>query len=273
MIMRCHNPNSTAYAHYGGRGISVCEEWREYLPFAEWAKSNGYHEGLTIDRIDANGDYCPENCRWATFKEQANNKTNNRYITYLGETKTMSQWSEIVGVDPGTIAFRLDNGWSVEKALTTTPQHTDITYRGKTMSAEAWGKEIGISPTTLRGRMLLGWSDDAIIETPPMFKQEVEYGGQEKQVSAWARAVGMNPQTLWSRLRKGTSLEIALTTPVQPTTHVLTTSDGESHTVTEWSKISNVDRHTIRNRLKRGWTIDEAVRTPGRKSKDGESDE
>lgn len=114
---RCENSHNANYKNYGGRGINVCEEWREFEPFYEWALSNGYKEGLTIERVDVNGNYEPSNCRWATVKEQMNNKRNNHLITYNGETKTVSQWAEELGINRETIYTRLSRGWSEGRAL------------------------------------------------------------------------------------------------------------------------------------------------------------
>lgn len=119
MKSRCECKTNDAYALYGGRGISVCKEWHDFEKFEKWAKENGYDEKLTIDRIDNNGNYCPENCRWATAKEQGNNTRSCRKITYKGETKTMRGWEEEMGLSKGVIYWRLKHGWSEKEAIET----------------------------------------------------------------------------------------------------------------------------------------------------------
>lgn len=121
MKSRCFNKNNHAYSHYGQREIVVCDEWKnDYLCFKNWAMDNGYTDGLTIDRIDVNGNYEPSNCRWITYLEQENNRTNNNLITYKNKTKTISEWARETGINKNTIWARLFRyGWSVEKALST----------------------------------------------------------------------------------------------------------------------------------------------------------
>lgn len=119
MHERCERVNHTHYKDYGGRGISVCDEWSEYVPFMKWSLVNGYQDNLTLDRKDTDGNYCPENCQWVTMKQQQNNKRNNRRLLWNGETHTVSEWSEITGIKPTTIIARLNAGWSTEESLTT----------------------------------------------------------------------------------------------------------------------------------------------------------
>lgn len=121
---RCSNPNNKKYMDYGGRGIAVCDEWaNNFELFANWAYNNGYIEFVsrgecTLDRIDVNGNYCEDNCRWVTQKTQSNNKRNNHYITYKNETHTVTEWNEILGYKKGVLSRRLFNGWSIEDAFT-----------------------------------------------------------------------------------------------------------------------------------------------------------
>lgn len=121
MKTRCYNKKAANYCDYGARGITVCEEWKkDFYAFYDWAMSSGYKEGLTIDRIDVNGNYCPENCKWATIKEQNNNQRKSVKITYKGKTQSISQWAKETGIKYMTIYHRIHyQKWTVEKALTT----------------------------------------------------------------------------------------------------------------------------------------------------------
>lgn len=124
MKARCLNPNYHHYDDYGGRGITVCKEWQESFDnFAHWADENGYVEGLTIDRIDVNKGYSPDNCRWATAKEQANNRRNTRYVTWNGITKPITEWCKEMEIDIRVVRHRLNYGWSVEDAFTVPVNH------------------------------------------------------------------------------------------------------------------------------------------------------
>lgn len=115
---RCNNCKNKAYSYYGGRGIKVCQDWDEsYALFRDWALANGYQENLTIDRIDVNGNYCPENCRWVSMKVQMNNTRANRRITLNGETKTMAEWSESTGLSYETIRNRTIKGKPADEVL------------------------------------------------------------------------------------------------------------------------------------------------------------
>lgn len=126
MKIRCTNPNYTDYYDYGGRGISICEEWLSFENFKEWALENGYKDEkingknlLSLDRIDVNGNYEPNNCRWATNSQQANNKRNNSRFFYDGKYLTARQWSEVTGIPFTTLVSRFHNpSWTIERALT-----------------------------------------------------------------------------------------------------------------------------------------------------------
>ena len=120
MKARCCRKTSGPYKRYGGRGITVCDEWKSsFIIFRNWALANGYAEGLSLDRIDPSGNYEPSNCRWVTMKVQENNRSNNTQIEYKGVTHTMSEWSDIVNIPFDVIQHRFQRGWSVERALTT----------------------------------------------------------------------------------------------------------------------------------------------------------
>lgn len=117
MKSRCFNPKNKRFKDYGFRGITVADTWMDFEKFYEWAKQSGYKEGLSIDRINNNGNYEPSNCRWATSGEQAINKRNNIKIKFRGTEKTLSEWCADFGLKYGTAKSRILRGWDIETAF------------------------------------------------------------------------------------------------------------------------------------------------------------
>lgn len=119
MKTRCANPRHHETHRYGARGIKVCDEWLEFIPFKDWALSSGYRDDLTIDRINGDSGYHPSNCRWVTMFDQQNNRCNNHRLTFSGRTETISEWARQSGIPKDTLRYRISKlGWSVELALT-----------------------------------------------------------------------------------------------------------------------------------------------------------
>lgn len=193
MLNRCENPNANNYKLYGGRGIKVCDEWHDIEKFEEWVKTSGYEKGLTLERIDVNGNYKPSNCTWATKKEQANNRRNTTYVTIDGVTKTISEWAEFSGINRSTLNSRYTNGvrgvYLLHKVEDTTFKIGHNRYKdeghykdmrikqgnndveiweldGEKHSISEWAKIKGINENTLRTRKHNGWNIDQILSTP-----------------------------------------------------------------------------------------------------------
>ena len=169
MKTRCLDPQYKAYSYYGGRGISVCDAWKNsFSEFSKWAKSNGYSSELTLERIDVNGNYEPSNCRWATRKEQNRNMRSTRMLTFGGETLCLEDMATKYGVNKATLARRLQRGWSLEDAIVIKPGEkrgniTFITFRGLTLPLTKMAKHYGIKAATLCVRLKRGWSlEDAL---------------------------------------------------------------------------------------------------------------
>lgn len=120
MKKRCYDTKSNRYDRYGARGIKICDEWLSDInAFRKWSIENGYKDGLSIDRIDNNGDYSPNNCRWVEPTEQSNNTSRTVMIEYNGKTQTLTQWANELNIPKSTLHNRLRvHGWSVERALT-----------------------------------------------------------------------------------------------------------------------------------------------------------
>ena len=118
MLRRCYNSSAQNYKYYGQRGITVCDEWKtNYESFYQWAITHGYNDNLFIDRIDNNGSYCPQNCKWSTRKEQSNNRRSNLHITAYGVTLLTSEWSQLIGVPLDLIGDRAWKSMPIERIL------------------------------------------------------------------------------------------------------------------------------------------------------------
>lgn len=129
MRQRCNNPKDPSFHNYGGRGIKVCERWKSFSVFV--ADMGLRPEGYDIDRIDNDGDYSPENCRWVTRTVNLNNRRNNHNLTWRGETRSLAAWARVLGINERTLTNRIKRGWSVEVAFTASRHE-----RGKRKSTE-----------------------------------------------------------------------------------------------------------------------------------------
>ncbi len=168
MKKRCSNENCPSYERYGKRGIFVCERWKNFENFI--ADMGERPDGLTLERIDNNGPYSPENCRWATPKEQAGNKRNNVYLELHGKKQLLEAWADELGVNPCMLRRRQLSGWSDERAITTPSRIQGrisgpvfLELNGEKRSAVEWACILGISYKTIMYRHKAGWSDEKIL--------------------------------------------------------------------------------------------------------------
>ena len=142
---RCNKPTANNYKYYGGKGITFCKEWERFAPFCKWALSNGYKEGLTLDRIDNKKGYSPDNCRWVTITEQTNNRSTNTNYTFNGETHTLSEWSKMYGLNYDTVLTRFSNGkrgnelFKPTGSIRNDSSFEDIKYSDSTLTG--WSKK------------------------------------------------------------------------------------------------------------------------------------
>jgi hypothetical protein len=175
MLARCENEKHNRYHRYGGRGISVCDQWHDYSEFRRWASKSGYKKGLQIDRINTDGDYCPRNCRWTTSKQNNRNRSNNRMVTYEGVTKSLAEWADDrrCAVPYKVLWERLQDGWEFQRALTS-GQRRKNGYRvihafGQDKSISEWVADDrcpDVAASTVWKRINDGWPPERAISTP-----------------------------------------------------------------------------------------------------------
>lgn len=171
MRKRCTNPRSQDFAHYGGRGITICARWSNFAFFRE--DMGDCPPGMTLERNNVNRGYGPENCRWASRKDQSRNRRDTIMLTKDGQTKCLAEWAELLGLKAATIHMRLHRGWSQERSLSTSTQNGRIrrsnrivTFNGQSRPLFEWAKLIGIPRKTLTLRFFYGWSAEKALTTP-----------------------------------------------------------------------------------------------------------
>lgn len=160
MNNRC-NPNHKNSERYGGRGIQVCDEWSDYTKFAKWARENGYEEGLTIERKDVNGDYCPENCTWISLGRQARNRRTTFWVDYNGERISLAEAAERAGLTYKEVHYRIKKlKWPIERALSEPIKTGENSLRRRC-------KEAGMNYNRVYNRIFIyGWSEEEALSIP-----------------------------------------------------------------------------------------------------------
>lgn len=168
MKQRCFNETNPKFHRYGGRGITIVDEWLDFHEFENWAKENGYQKELTLDRIDTDGNYGPSNCRWVNQSIQQNNRNNNRIIEYEGKEYTLAELSDLYDMNSATLAQRLDKGMSVKKALNKKMNFNYILveHEGESKPLKQWCEQLGLPYKTIHARVSRGWEPKEALQKP-----------------------------------------------------------------------------------------------------------
>ena len=275
---RCLNKSNERYSDYGGRGIEICEEWlSDFMSFYNWAIDNGYSEELSIDRIDVDGNYEPNNCRWATDEEQANNKRNSHMIEFNGETKTLAQLSKLRNIPVSTLLYRLESGWSIKQCLNlenppskTNIRGTMIEYNGEVNNLTTWSNKVGINKETLRHRLKNGESIEEALDMVEVNRNRrgklYNVNGEEKTLKELAEEHNISYDTLQYRVCDANwTIEEALGLVKRKKQHSFYVN-GEYMTLTELAEEYSVSRDLLKYRIyKAKWSLPEALNVIPRK--------
>lgn len=268
MRYRCKNSNYSGYKWYGGKSVRVCDEWdKNTQSFIQWSIENGYDENKTIDRINNDGDYEPSNCRWVDNQTQQNNRSNNVYLTYNEETKTLREWSEVLGIDYSLIKARYYKGWDAENIFTA-PYNSHrrvLTIYNETKTLSQWSNELGIMPSTLWYRYKNNYSDEDMVKPVDKNKKNIEstiyliYNNKKLTIREWADKLDLNIGTLYNRYYKGWTHEEILFGRDNSFRTIYLEYNNKTKTLREWSEIVGLHPDTLRNRYNKGWTAEEIL--------------
>jgi len=280
MIQRCLDKNSDTYNRYGALGVTICSQWLKFENFRDdMYKSYLTHidqfgeKNTTIDRFpDKNGNYCSENTRWANLIEQANNKRNNHFLTFNGQTMTMSQWERELNFVPNTLHSRITtSGWSTQKALTTPiKQNRLLTFNGQTMLISQWAKEKNISFCTLNSRInIYKWSIKKALTTPTEKRTNhfITYLGETLTISQWEKKLNFHPKTLYQRIFiYNWSIKRALNEPISSgikKNNHLVTHNNITLPLKQWCDKLNLPYKQTHCRINiLHWSTEKALTTP-----------
>jgi hypothetical protein len=187
IINRCTNPKVKSYSDYGGRGITVCDRWRDFQNFYDdmqesYERHKSANTTTTIDRIDNDGNYEPSNCRWATRLEQASNTTQVRMVTLGGETHAVAEWCRRLNLQDSVVYRRIKAGMSIEDALTKSRYKAHlISLNGMTLNVAQWTAKMGFKDTTIFDRLKYGWTEYEAVMTPVGGKRATTKGSRDSE--------------------------------------------------------------------------------------------
>ena len=207
MRLRCYNENNINYKYYGGKGVTICDEWLlSFENFFDWAINNGYNENLTIDRIDSEKGYSPKNCKWSTKKEQCYNRSMSVKLTHDGETMYLTQWAEKLNIDKKILSWRYNHGWSVEEILTRPRDYKErkLSLNGETHSMSEWSRITGIKLATISYRIKNGWSvEDTLTKKSNDRAIKITYNNKTMTLKEWAEYLDVPKSRLNNRYTRG----------------------------------------------------------------------
>jgi len=285
MWQRCSNPHNKAWPRYGGRGICVCERWRDFFAFVE--DTGKRPPARSLDRIDVNGDYEPANCRWATQDEQINNRRNTVRITIDGAVKSLTQWSRQFGVARATVKrrFLICEDWKqafeLAKRNFSQERQIEVTINGKRKSLLEWCNVHGIPAKIAWQRHKRGWPWKKSVTEPLLddyakrdfLKCNICIGAETKGFNEWCKHFGIAASTVWKRINNGESIHNALQRkPDKSHSHGHTNRriyeiGGVTMCLADWVRQHGADYALVLSRVRRGSPIEKALTDPRDASK------
>lgn len=261
MKTRCYNPHHKSYPIYGGRGITVCDEWRNnYDAFKEWALENGYNDDLTIDRIDANGNYEPMNCRWLTMQDQILNKRNSKTFSVGDETLSLHGISVKYNIPVAYIKKKLNDGLDINKIIQSyRPKERHNLPNNIRHILNEMSQKTGISYQTLSQRFKNGVPFNDLVNSQ---KNKIKYklNNREYSINELSDLCGMSRNAVRYRMDRYHCKNLSELQSAHSCKQY--NIDGTIGTIHDLCKTFDICEGTVRKRLRDGWNIYDAITKP-----------